>query len=170
MLLVRLWPGFHSQDLAFIHYQLPVVANGELQPIQRPRRRPFEIESRLIEAAAVAWALEFIFRRKPARSASEMRALGKNRVDAFFLAHDPDALLLFVFLAHLSHRVIGRPAGLEGRRRLEENSRKRGAKEAEQAEKPEDAETAPPQTREEIPPRPDASFYLRRFLFVRHSF
>src|SRR3989442_5545741 len=158
MLLVGLRAGLHSQDLAFIDHELPVVADRDLQPIERPRRRPFEVEPRLVEAATVARAFELVLRREPAWRASEVRALGDNRVDALLRAHDPNPLLLLVFFADLSDRVVGRQAGLEGRRRLEKNPRESGAEEAEQTEKPEHPETAPAEACEEVPPRPDPSF------------
>src|SRR5213594_2245699 len=169
MLLVGLRAGLHSQDLAFIDHELPVVADRDLQPIERPRRRPFEVEPRLVEAATVARAFELVLRREPAWRASEVRALGENRVDALFLAHDPDALLLLVLLADLPDGVVGSKTGLKSGRRLEQNPWKGGADKAEQAEGAEDAEAAPAQTSEEIPPRPDPSFDFSFLYVVRHS-
>src|SRR2546422_4803990 len=169
MLLVGLRAGLHSQDLAFIDHELPVVADRDLQPIERPRRRPFEVEPRLVEAATVAGAFELVLRCEPAWRASEMRALGENRVDPLLRAHDPNPLLLLVFFADLPDGVVGSKTGLKSRRRLEKNPRESGAGEAQKTEKPEDPETAPTEACEEVPPRPDPSFDFSFFYVVRPS-
>src|SRR3989338_8642455 len=73
-LLVRLRAGVHLIDPALVDHELAVLADGDLEAIQRARGRTFEIESGLEKAAAVTGTLELVFRRLPARRASQMGA------------------------------------------------------------------------------------------------
>src|SRR5262249_47530274 len=106
--------------------------------------------------AAVARALELVLRREPPRRAAEMRALREQRVETFLGADDPHALVLLVLLAHLADREVGREAGLERRRRLEEDAWERGADGGEQRDARERREDAPGEAAENIPSRPEA--------------
>jgi hypothetical protein len=80
----------------------------------------------------VARAFEFIFRGEPARRATQMRALGEDRVNAGFLAHDPDSLILFIFFADFSHSIVSGEACFKSRRGLKQYPRKCRTEKAEQ--------------------------------------
>src|SRR2546426_6828774 len=137
-----------------VDHELPVLGARDAQPLERPRRRTLEVDARLVEAAAVAGALELVLGREPARRAAEMRALGEQRVDALLRADDPDALVLLVLLADLADHVVGRKPGLEARGWLEEHAREGRADDAEQRDAGERAEDAPGEAAEDIAARP----------------
>src|SRR3954470_10180779 len=69
---------------ALVDEDLTVLRTRDAEPFERPRRRALEVDPGLVEAAAVAGTLELVLRREPPRRAPEMRALRKQRVDAFF--------------------------------------------------------------------------------------
>src|SRR5215470_593639 len=110
---------------ALVDHDLPVLGARDAQPLERTRRGPLEVDAGLVEAAAVARALELVLGGEPARRAAEMRALREERVETFLGADDPHALVLLVLLAHLADRVVAGEAGLEGGGRLEEDAGKR---------------------------------------------
>jgi len=154
--------------VAAVDHELPVFPHADPEAIQRARRGPFEIESGLKKTTAVARALELVFGRLPAGRASQMGAFGKNRIDARFLAHDPNPLFLLVFVAYLAHCIVGRKARFKGYGRLEKNPGKGGANKTQKAKAGKNAESAPTQTGEKVSARPNASFVLPRFFaFVR---
>src|SRR5262249_13005511 len=117
---------------ALIDDQLPVLRQRDTEPLQRARRRPFEVDPSLAKAAAMTRALELFFPLQPARRAAEMRALGEQRVEAVRLADDPHPLLLLEALAHFADRVFAGQPGLEGARRREQHARERRAHEGQQ--------------------------------------
>src|SRR5262249_41658980 len=140
---------------ALVDDELPVVGLADLHALERPRRGSLEVDPALVEAAAVAGALELVFRHQPARRAAEMRALGEDRVDALRLAHDPHALVLLELRAHLPDREVGGEAGLEGGRGLEEHARQRGANGGEERDARERAEDRPSEAAEDVAARPE---------------
>ncbi len=81
---------------ALVDDDLAVVIQRNLRALQRPRGRAFKIDTAFVIAAAMAWALEFIFVVKPVRCASQVRADSDQRVEAFFLPDDPNSLRVFV--------------------------------------------------------------------------
>src|SRR5262249_11814985 len=86
-----------------------------------------------------------------------MRALGEQRVDAFFRADDPHALVLLVLLADLADRVVARTPGLERGGRLEQHPREGGAQERQQRHPERGVEDAPAEPSEDVAPRPQAA-------------
>jgi len=72
-----------------------------------------------------------------------VRALGKQCVKTFVLAHDPDTVILLEFVADLANGVIGGIAGFESGRRLKEHAWKSGADKTENREEPQRPETTP---------------------------
>src|SRR5208283_3379184 len=127
MLLVRIDAGFHLVDDRFVDDQLPVVADVDLESIHRARRRSFEVESADVIAGAVARTLELLLGLQPSRRASEVSALGKDRVEPCLGANDPGAEILLVLFAHFADHVVVGQAGLELRWRQKEHARKRRA-------------------------------------------
>src|SRR5258708_4262441 len=127
MLIIRIHPRLHRVDHRLVDHQLPVVADRDLESIHRARRRSFEVEPADVIARAMTWALEFLFGLEPSRSASEMRALGEDRVEAGLGADNPGAEILLVFLTDFTDYVVVWQAGLELRRRQEQYARKRRA-------------------------------------------
>src|ERR1043166_2701865 len=101
--LWKLFVGFnarlHLENSALINHQLSVFGDVHLEPVHRPRSGSFEIQTAPIVTAAVARAFELILGGEPTRCASKVRAFREDRVDAFLLANNPDALFLLVFLA-----------------------------------------------------------------------
>src|SRR6202012_1254688 len=97
--------------------ELAVVAERDLHPLERARRRPFEVDAVLGVAGAVAGALELVLRAEPARGAAEVGADPEQRVEVALRPHDPDPLALHPLLAHVADGVLGRIAGLEAGRR-----------------------------------------------------
>src|SRR5262245_55596232 len=141
---------------ALVDDELSVLGLRDFHALERPRRRPLEVDAALVEPAAVARTLEFVLGRQPARRAAEMRALGEDRVDALRLAHDPHALVLLELRAHLPDREVGGEAGLEGGRGLEEDTRERGANGGEERDARERAEDRPSEAAEDVAARPQA--------------
>src|SRR5580658_5637642 len=163
MLLVRIDAGFHLVDDRFVDNQLPVVADVDLESIHRARRRSFEVESADVIAGAVARALKLLLRLQPSRRASEMRALGEDRVEAGLGANDPGAKILLEFFADFANDVVVGEAGLELRRRQEEHARKCRAHGGQQADQREYAEAGPSEHAEKIataPQRAELGFFL----------
>src|SRR5262249_4737217 len=111
---------------ALVDDELSVLGAGDAQTLERPRCGALEVDPALVEATAVARALELVLGRQPAGRAAEVRALGEQRVQPLLGADDPDALLLLPLLAHLADRVVARQARLEARGRLEEHAREGG--------------------------------------------
>src|SRR5215470_2747127 len=118
-LLVEVLDALVDEDLA-------VLGLGDAEPLERARRRALEVDAGLVEAAAVARALELILGGEPARRAAEVGALGEQRVEALLGADDPDALVLLELLAHLTDGEVARVPGLERRGWGEEHTRERG--------------------------------------------
>src|SRR5207244_3731045 len=93
---------------------LPVVGQHHARALERPRRRPFEIDAGQSISAAVARALELVFRREVIRRASQMRADRDERIeparvlsDVVGSPYDPDPKLLFPSLID-AHAVFVR--------------------------------------------------------------
>src|SRR3989304_2234435 len=126
-LLVRLHAGIHLIDLALVYHGRPVLADADLEAIQRARGGPFEVESGLKKTAAVTGALELVFGRLPARRASQMGAFSKNRIDARFLEHDPNPLFLLVCFYFRRNRLGERDSCFAVHGRLEKIPGKGGA-------------------------------------------
>src|SRR3954452_20391251 len=113
-LLMELY-GFIDDDLAIRRVDV------DLGPLERTRRRTFEVDAGPVIAAAVARAFELVLRREPVRRASEMRADGDEGVHALFRPDDPDAVLVLPALVDFADRIIGGRTGLEFLDRLEED-------------------------------------------------
>src|SRR5262245_42352248 len=142
---------------ALVDHELAVLRLAHPHPLERSRRRALEIDAALVEAAAVAGALELVLGDEPARRASEVGALREDRVDALGLAHDPHALVLLELRAHLPDREVGGKAGLERRRRLEEHPRERGADRRQERDAGEGPEDRPAEASEDVASRPQPS-------------
>src|SRR5271157_3116797 len=154
MLLVGVDAGLHPVDNRLVHDELPVVADVDLEPVHRPRRWAFKVESADVVARAVAGALELLLGLEPSRRASEVRALGEDRVEASLGADDPGAKVLLVLLADLADHVVAGKAGLELRGGKEQHPRKRRADRRKQAECGEHPETAPAEPPQKIASAP----------------
>src|SRR5215469_12306665 len=124
VLFVGIDAGLHLVDDRLVDHQLPIVADGNLESIHRAWRRSFEIQAADVIAGAVARTLELLLSLEPSRGASEVGALGEDRVEAGLGADNPGAEVLLVFLADLADYVIVGEAGLELRRRQEQHARK----------------------------------------------
>src|SRR5881397_2578826 len=79
---------------ALVDQELAVLGLRDAKPLERPGRRPLEVDAGLVEAAAVAGALELVLGGEPVRRAAKVGALGEERVDSLLGADDPDALVL----------------------------------------------------------------------------
>src|SRR5207247_4523327 len=75
-------PQFPLEVAALVDQDLTVVGQHDARPLERARRRPFEIDAAQTIAAAVARTLELVFRREVIRSTAKMRADGDERVEA----------------------------------------------------------------------------------------
>ena len=106
MLFVRLRARLHPEKFAFVDNQLPILAEDNLKAIQWPRRRTFEIHAALVKAAAEAGTFEFFLCGEPARSAAQMRTLGKQRVYPFIFANNPHAVVLFELFTDLAKWIV----------------------------------------------------------------
>src|SRR5262245_12157698 len=142
---------------ALVDDELSVLGLRDFHALERPRRRPLEVDAALVEPAAVARTLEFVLGRQPARRAAEVGTLGEDRVDALRLAHDPHALVLLELRAHLPDREVGGQPGLERGRGLEEDARESGANGREERDAGEGAEDRPAEASEDVATRPQAA-------------
>ena len=131
--LIRLGSGTHFEDFSFVDDELTIVAHGDSKAVQRSRCRPFEIQTRLKEAATVARTFEFILGSEPTRRATQMGTFGEDGVDAGFFPDDPDPLFLLEFFADFTNSEVGRQSGFEGRRWLKKNSWKCRPKKAQES-------------------------------------
>src|SRR6266436_3462433 len=111
MLFVGIDARFHRVHDRFVDHQLSVVADGYFESIHRARRRSFKVESADVVARAMARTLELLLRLQPSRRASEMSALGEDRVKAGLGADDPGAEILLEFFADLANHVVVGQAG-----------------------------------------------------------
>src|SRR5260221_2947726 len=73
-----------------VDQDLPVVGERDLVAFERSRSRPLEVDAGLLEARALARALEVLLGGEPVRRAPEVRAGRRQAVEARRLAHDPD--------------------------------------------------------------------------------
>src|SRR5208283_5494286 len=163
MLLVRIDAGLHLVDDRFVDDQLPVVADVDFESIHRTRRRSFEVESADVIAGAVARTLELLLRLQPSRGASQMRALGEDRVEAGLGANDPGAEILLEFFADLADHIVVRKTGLEFRGGQKKHTWKRRANGGEQPDQREYAEPRPSEHAQKIataPQRAEFRFFL----------
>src|SRR5574337_524892 len=147
---------------ALVDHKLPVVAQRDLDPLQRPRSRTLEVDPGLAETAAVAGAFKLVLRIQPVRGTAEMRADRKERVKSIRLVDDPDALFLFPPFADGSDRVFLRRTGLEDRDRLEEYPGEHKASERHAADTKPSRYSTPPCERTKITPRPAGPTTLLR--------
>src|SRR5439155_26514800 len=147
-LLVEVLDALVDQDLA-------VLGLRDAEPLERPWRRPLEVDAGLVEAATVARALELVLGGEPARRAAEMSALGEERVEALLGADDPDPLVLLELLAHLADREVARVTGLERRGRREEHAGEGGAERGDEREAREAGEDGPREAPEDVAPGPE---------------
>ena len=118
ILLVRFRARLHLKRHTLIDEELAIFGDRYLESIERSWCRPLEVQTAFVITAAVTWAFELIFSLEPIRRATEMGALGEERVKAFILTHDPHTIVLLEFIADLASRVIGRKSGFECGRRL----------------------------------------------------
>src|SRR5471032_355779 len=135
--------------------ELAVVAERDLNSLERPRRRSFEVDSVFGVARAVAGALELVLGAKPARRAAEMGADAEQRIEAAVRAHDPDALALHPLFADVADGVFGRIARLEAGGRLEEDAREEQANDGATGDAKAGENCTPAGQRSEVTPRPD---------------
>src|SRR5207245_1639663 len=136
---------------------LAIFGAGDADAVHRARRGSFEVHAILIVPAAMAGAFELVFRRQPARRASEMCALRENGVEALLVAHDPDTEVFLELFTDLTDReVVGSPR-LEGRRGGEQDAREAGADRGQQRDERKNSEPAPPEASEEVAARPQAA-------------
>src|SRR5438128_5252294 len=140
---------------ALVDQELAVLGLGDAQALERPGRRPLEVDAGLVEAATVARALELVLGGEPARRAAQVGALGEERVDALLGADDPDALVLLELLAHLADREVGRAPGLEGRGGHEEHAGEGGTDRRDERQAREASEDAPREAPEDVTPGPE---------------
>jgi hypothetical protein len=89
ILLVRVDSRFHDVGDRLIDDKLPVIANEDLETIHRTRGGTFEVQPADVVARPMTWALELLFCLKPSRGASQVSALGENRVEAELGANYP---------------------------------------------------------------------------------
>jgi hypothetical protein len=89
-----------------VHLELSVVRDADRVPLERPRCRSFEVDAVLVEAAAVARALELLLGLEPAGRAPQVRADGLERVDLLIplevTVHHPHAVLGYELRLDLS--------------------------------------------------------------------
>src|SRR5215208_4017768 len=118
---------------ALVDEDLSVFGKQDARALERPRRRTFEVHAGRAKAAAMARALELVFRRQIVRRAAEVRAGDAERIeparvllDVFRRPHQPDAELLFPPFVD-ADAVLVREAGLELLRRLIEHVREHEA-------------------------------------------
>src|SRR5947199_1896505 len=140
---------------ALVDQELAVLGLRDAEPLERPGRRPLEVDAGLVEAATVARALELVLGGEPARRAAQVGALGEERVDALLGADDPDALVLLELLAHLADREVGRAPGLEGRGGHEEHAGEGGTDRRDERQAREASEDAPREAPEDVTPGPE---------------
>src|SRR5438309_7102006 len=141
--------------------QLSVVAERDLDALERPRRGTFEVDAVLRVARAVARTLELVLRPQPPRRAAEMRADPEQRIDGGAGAHDPDPLALHPLLGDVADGVFDGIAGLEGGGRLEEDARKEHAQDREPSRGEAGEDCSRGGQREQVAPCPDAVTALR---------
>src|SRR5207245_11530339 len=152
--------------------ELAVVAERDLDALQRPGRRAFEVDALLRVPRAVAGALELVLGAEPARRAAEVRADAEQRVKRTLRAHDPDALRLHPLLGDVAHRVLGRIARLEAGRRLEEDAGEEKAEDRAARGREAGEDRAPTREGEDVAPRPDevsALGFGDAWIAARHS-
>src|SRR5258708_28205700 len=118
---------------ALVDQDLTVLCQHDGRALERTRRGALEIYAGRTEAAAVAGALELVFRRQIIRRAAEVRAGDAQRVetagvllDVLSGPHQPDAVLFLPSLVD-ADAVLVREASLELLRRLVEHVRKHEA-------------------------------------------
>src|SRR5688572_1489677 len=67
----------------FVYQELTVLSQHDARPLERPRRRPLEVDAGLrAEAAAVTGALELLLGSQVVRSTAEMRTRHEQREEA----------------------------------------------------------------------------------------
>src|SRR5205814_6976417 len=114
-------PLFPLKFAAFVHDDLPVLAQGYPRAFERPGSRTLEVDAALVIPASVTRALELLFRGKPVRRAAEVGAYGDERIhDVVLAADDPDSILLLEALGHFAWLVQVRLAGSEDDRMFTE--------------------------------------------------
>src|SRR5205807_2438971 len=74
---------------ALVDEELPVLGARDPQPLERPRRGPLEVDTRLVEAAAVTRTLELVLRGEPPRRAAGLRALSRSLLPLALLLDAP---------------------------------------------------------------------------------
>src|SRR5260370_7404729 len=97
-----------------IHDDLAIGSQFYMRAIHGPRRRPFEVDTFAVVAAAVARALELVFAGFPIGRTAQMCAASVNDEDTARRAVHPDAVLLLPFGIH-AQSVIRSVANLENR-------------------------------------------------------
>ena len=101
-------PSFELERAAFVNEKLPVIGQGDLDPLERPRSRSFEIDARHVEPATVTRTFELALGFQPVRRTTEVGTNGLERVDTFFVPHNPNPEF---FLESLVDRADGEIAG-----------------------------------------------------------
>src|SRR5436305_5388241 len=108
--------------LRLVDDDLAVVrADEDAGTLERPGRRPLEVDAALVVPAAVARALELVLRVEPRRRAAEVGADGDQGVDPAAVVDDPDAVLVDEPGVHHAGLEVFRLAHLEAGGRLEEH-------------------------------------------------
>ena len=143
MLLARIDGWFHVVGYPFIHHHLSIFRDLDLKSVQRSRRRAFKVSSVLEKSTAMAWALELVLRRKPARRTTKVGTLCKERIKTFFLPHDPYPKLLFELFIDLSQDKLTGIACFKLCRRLKENSRESRPNKTQEPDEAEESKSTP---------------------------
>src|ERR1041385_9005771 len=107
--------------LRYVHQNLSVRGQLDVCTIHRPRRWSFEVHTFVVITAAVTWALEFVFRRLPIGSASQMRTPRVDHEQAIRATVHPDAIFLLPLRIN-TKSVILRIANFERSRGLKQSA------------------------------------------------
>src|SRR5438093_7966634 len=101
---------------ALVHEDLPVLGQHDARPLERSRRRAFEIDAGDAEAAAVTGALEFVLRRQIVRRAAQVRAGHAQRIEAAGVLldvlgrpYEPDAVFFLPPFVDADAVLVGDP-------------------------------------------------------------
>src|SRR5260370_24262254 len=104
-----------------IHDDLAIGSQFYMRAIHGPRRRPFEVDTFAVVAAAVARALELVFAGFPIGRTAQMCAASVNDEHTALRAVHPEEVLLLPFGID-SQSVVRGVANLEHRGRLKERA------------------------------------------------
>src|SRR5580765_7133928 len=118
-------------QLSYVHRNLSVRSKLDVCAVHRTGRGAFEVHALAVVSAAVARALEFILRRLPVGSATQMRAARIDYEQAIRSFIHPDAILLLPLCVH-AKPVILWIADFERCRGLKQSARQEEAEESQE--------------------------------------